>query len=192
LTRLIRLIRRLTWNRSMRHLRPAFRLHRIGAGPPRRPPGRRRRHRLAVVLPGRPTSPKARRPLMVPPPRRRGVWHWLAFHPGRHTTDDGAVHAIGGYKKLSDTPSWGHCDRRPCRIGRTSLTARGRPKVPWPLLVRGERWEGGRRLKRQVDDEAAKKQRRRWQCEFRWQMENIVGKSMGDSFTGNQGETVPN
>ena len=34
------------------YLRPAFCLHRISAGPPRRPPGRRRRHRLAVVLPG--------------------------------------------------------------------------------------------------------------------------------------------
>ena len=96
LTRLIRLIRRLTWNRSMPHLRPAFRPHRIGAGPPRRPPVRWRRHPLAVVLPGRPTAPKARRPLMVPTPHHWGVGHLLDRHRGRHAPDDGAFHAVGG------------------------------------------------------------------------------------------------
>jgi len=50
----------------------------------------------------------------------------------------------------------------------------------------------GGKLEQQVDDEAAKKEHRRWQCECRWLMEHIVGKAMGDSFTGNQGEAVPN
>jgi len=50
----------------------------------------------------------------------------------------------------------------------------------------------GGELKQQVDDEAAKKEHRRWQCECRWLVENIVSQAMGDSFPGNQGEAVPN
>jgi len=62
------------------------------------------------------------------------------------------------------------------------------------MATAGGRWRSGwgGELKQHVDDEAAKREHRRWHCECQWRMEYIVGKAMGDSFTGNQGEAVPN